>query len=235
MRRGYHPPERHRGGHAAWLRAAVLGANDGIVSTASLVVGMAAANAAHGQLLLAGMAGLVGGAMSMAAGEYVSVSSQADAERADLAKERQELREFPEGEHRELVGIYVQRGIEPALAEQVATQLAAHDALGAHARDELGITETLRARPLQAALASAAAFAVGAMLPMAIVFLAPQAAAGRWVTALSLACLGALGGVAAWVGGASVWRGAARVLAWSALAMAFTALVGRLFGVALAD
>src|SRR5690606_32731689 len=145
MRRGYHPPERHRGGHAAWLRAAVLGANDGIVSTASLVVGMAAANAAHGQLLLAGMAGLVGGAMSMAAGEYVSVSSQADAERADLAKERQELREFPEGEHRELVGIYVQRGIEPALAEQVATQLAAHDALGAHARDELGITETLRA------------------------------------------------------------------------------------------
>ncbi|TAK38109.1 MAG: VIT family protein [Lysobacteraceae bacterium] len=234
MRRGHHPPERHRAGHAGWLRAAVLGANDGIVSTASLVVGMAAAGAEHGQLLLAGMAGLVGGAMSMAAGEYVSVSSQSDAEHADLAKERQELHEFPEGEHRELVGIYVHRGLEPALAEQVATQLAAHDALGAHARDELGITEALRARPMQAALASAAAFAVGALLPLAIVVAAPEAGAGAWVTGLSLASLAVLGGVAAWVGGAPVSRGAARVVAWSAAAMAFTALVGRLFGVAIA-
>jgi VIT1/CCC1 family predicted Fe2+/Mn2+ transporter len=212
----------------------VLGANDGIVSTASLVVGMAAAGAAHGSLLLAGLAGLVGGAMSMAAGEYVSVSSQADAERADLAKERRELEEFPEGEHRELVGIYVSRGLAPELAEQVATELAAHDALGAHARDELGITEALRARPLQAALASAAAFAVGAALPIAVILVVPVAGAGGWVTALSLACLAVLGGVAARVGGASVWRGAARVVAWSALAMGFTALVGRLFGVAIA-
>ena len=234
MKRGAHAPERHRGGHAGWLRAAVLGANDGIVSTASLVVGMAAAGAAHGQLLLAGMAGLVGGAMSMAAGEYVSVSSQADAERADLAKERWELQQFPEGEHRELVAIYVRRGLEPALAEQVATQLAAHDALAAHARDELGITDTLRARPLQAALASAAAFAVGAALPLGIVLAAPAAGAGRWVTGLSLACLAVLGGVAAQVGGAPVWRGAARVTVWSALAMAFTALVGHAFGVAVA-
>ena len=234
MRRGHHPPERHRGGHAGWLRAAVLGANDGIVSTASLVVGMAAAGAAHGQLLLAGMAGLVGGAMSMAAGEYVSVSSQSDAEHADLAKERRELRDFPEGEHRELVGIYVQRGLEPGLAEQVATQLSAHDALGAHARDELGITENLRARPLQAALASAAAFAAGALLPIAVVIVAPQSGAGGWVTGFSLACLAVLGGLAAAVGGAPVWRGAARVVTWSALAMGFTALVGRLFGVAIA-
>jgi VIT1/CCC1 family predicted Fe2+/Mn2+ transporter len=232
MRRGHHAPERHRGNHAGWLRAAVLGANDGIVSTAALVVGMAAAGAAHGQLLLAGLAGLVGGAMSMAAGEYVSVSSQADAEQADLAKERWELQQFPEGEHRELVGIYVRRGLDPALAEEVATQLAAHDALGAHARDELGITEALRARPLQAALASAAAFAAGAALPIGIVVLAPQDSAGRWVTGLSLACLAALGAVAAGVGGASVWRGAARVTTWSALAMAFTAAIGRWFGVA---
>ena len=234
MRRGHHPPERHRAGHAGWLRAAVLGANDGIVSTASLVVGMAAAGAAHGSLLIAGLAGLVGGAMSMAAGEYVSVSSQSDAERADLAKERRELQEFPEGEHRELVGIYVQRGLAPGLAEQVAAQLAAHDALGAHARDELGITEALRARPLQAALASAAAFAVGALLPIGVVLAAPETGAGPWVTGLSLACLAALGALAARVGGASAWRGATRVVAWSALAMGFTALVGRLFGVALA-
>ena len=233
MKRGAHR-ERHRGGHAGWLRAAVLGANDGIVSTASLVVGMAAAGASHGPVLLAGLAGLVGGAMSMAAGEYVSVSSQADAEHADLEKERRELQEFPEGEHRELVGIYVRRGLEPALAEQVATQLAAHDALAAHARDELGITEILRARPLQAALASAAAFAVGAALPIGVVLGVPPASAGGWVTGVSLACLAVLGGIAAKVGGAAVWRGAARVLAWSALAMAFTAAVGRLFGVAMA-
>jgi VIT1/CCC1 family predicted Fe2+/Mn2+ transporter len=216
------------------LRAAVLGANDGIVSTASLVVGMAAAGAGHEPVLLAGLAGLVGGAMSMAAGEYVSVSSQADAEHADLEKERGELRDFPEGEHRELVGIYVRRGLEPALAEQVATQLATHDALGAHARDELGITEMLRARPLQAALASAAAFAAGAVLPIAVVLLGPEASAGRWVTGVSLACLAALGAVAARVGGAAMWRGALRVFAWSALAMAFTAAVGHWFGVATA-
>jgi VIT1/CCC1 family predicted Fe2+/Mn2+ transporter len=233
VKRGTHR-ERHRGGHAGWLRAAVLGANDGIVSTASLLVGMAAAGATHGSVLVAGVAGLVGGAMSMAAGEYVSVGSQADAEHADLEKERRELRDFPEGEHRELVGIYVRRGLEPALAEQVATQLAAHDALGAHARDELGITEALRARPLQAALASAAAFAVGAALPIAVVLVAPQVDAGRWITGVSLACLGALGAFAARVGGASAWRGALRVLAWSALAMAFTAAVGHLFGVATA-
>lgn len=231
MKRGPHR-ERHRGGHAGWLRAAVLGANDGIVSTASLVVGMAAAGAGHEPVLLAGLAGLVGGAMSMAAGEYVSVSSQADAEHADLEKERGELRDFPEGEHRELVGIYVRRGLEPALAEQVATQLATHDALGAHARDELGITEMLRARPLQAALASAAAFAAGAVLPIAVVLLVPEASAARWVTGVSLACLATLGAMAARVGGASMWRGALRVFAWSALAMAFTAAVGHWFGVA---
>jgi VIT1/CCC1 family predicted Fe2+/Mn2+ transporter len=231
MKRGRHR-ERHRGEHAGWLRAAVLGANDGIVSTASLVVGMAAAGAGHEPVLLAGLAGLVGGAMSMAAGEYVSVSSQADAEHADLEKERGELRDFPEGEHRELVGIYVRRGLEPVLAEQVATQLAAHDALAAHARDELGITESLRARPLQAALASAAAFAAGAVLPIVVVLLVPEASAGRWVTGVSLACLAALGAEAAQVGGASMWRGALRVCAWSALAMAFTAAVGHWFGVA---
>jgi VIT1/CCC1 family predicted Fe2+/Mn2+ transporter len=195
---------------------------------------MAAAGAAPGPVLLAGLAGLVGGAMSMAAGEYVSVSSQADAERADLEKERRELQEFPEGEHRELVGIYVRRGLEPALAEQVATQLAAHDALGAHARAELGITELMRARPLQAALASAAAFAVGAALPIAVVLAVSPAGAGRWVTGVSLACLAALGGFAARVGGAVAWRGAVRVLAWSALAMAFTAALGHVFGVATA-
>ena len=233
MKRGPHR-ERHRGGHAGWLRAAVLGANDGIVSTASLVVGMAAAGAGHGAVLLAGLAGLVGGAMSMAAGEYVSVSAQADAEHADLEKERRELQEFPEGEHRELVAIYVRRGLDAALAEQVAAQLAEHDALGAHARDELGITEMLRARPLQAALASAAAFAVGAALPIGVLLVVPQAGAGGWVTGISLACLAALGAVAAQVGGAVVWRGALRVLAWSALAMAFTAAVGHVFGVAMA-
>ena len=186
MKRSAHKPERHRGGHAGWLRAAVLGANDGIVSTASLVVGVAAAQADHRQVLLAGLAGLVGGAMSMAAGEYVSVSSQADTEAADLAKERWELEHYPEGEHRELAAIYVKRGLTHELAEQVATQLTAHDALGSHARDELGITDTLRARPVQAALASAAAFAIGALLPIAIVMLAPTAIAGRWVTGLSL-------------------------------------------------
>jgi VIT1/CCC1 family predicted Fe2+/Mn2+ transporter len=232
MKRGPHKPERHRGGHAGWLRAAVLGANDGIVSTASLVVGVAAAQADHHQVLLAGLAGLVGGAMSMAAGEYVSVSSQADTEAADLAKERWELEHYPEGEHHELVGIYVKRGLTKELADQVATQLAAHDALATHARDELGITEALRARPVQAALASAAAFAAGALLPIAVVLSAPASSPGQWVTGLSLACLAVLGAVAARVGGASMARGALRVCLWSALAMAFAAAVGHWFGVA---
>jgi len=226
------PDERHRGEHAGWLRAAVLGANDGIVSTASLVVGVAAAQADHRQVLIAGLAGLVGGAMSMAAGEYVSVSSQADTEAADLAKERWELEHYPEGEHRELAAIYVKRGLTPELADQVATQLTAHDALASHARDELGITETLRARPVQAALASAAAFAIGAILPLAVVMLVPSATAGRWVTGLSLLCLAVLGALAARTGGASMARGALRVCLWSALAMAFTAAVGHWFGVA---
>jgi VIT1/CCC1 family predicted Fe2+/Mn2+ transporter len=233
MPRALHKPaERHRGGHAGWLRAAVLGANDGIVSTASLVVGVAAAQADHRQMLIAGLAGLVGGAMSMAAGEYVSVSSQADTESADLAKERWELEHYPEGEHRELATIYVRRGLTPELADQVATQLTAHDALASHARDELGITDALRARPIQAALASASAFAVGALLPMTIVLLAPATAAGRWVTGLSLFSLAVLGALAARVGGASMVRGALRVCLWSALAMAFTAGIGHLFGVA---
>lgn len=233
MKRSPHKPaERHRSGHAGWLRAAVLGANDGIVSTASLVVGVAAAQADQRQVLLAGLAGLVGGAMSMAAGEYVSVSSQADTEAADLAKERWELEHYPEGEHHELVGIYVRRGLTKELADQVATQLAAHDALATHARDELGITEALRARPVQAALASAAAFAVGAMVPIAVVLTAPADTAGRWVTGLSLLCLAVLGALAARAGGASMLRGALRVCAWSALAMAFTAAVGYWFGAA---
>jgi VIT1/CCC1 family predicted Fe2+/Mn2+ transporter len=222
--------ERHRNEHAGWLRAAVLGANDGIVSTASLVVGIAAANAGHHQVLLAGLAGLVGGAMSMAAGEYVSVSSQADVEAADLAKEKGELENFAEAEHQELAAIYVKRGLEPALADQVATQLSEHDALAAHARDELGITDTLRARPVQAALASAAAFALGAMLPITVVLLAPRDHAGPWVTGFSLVCLAILGGVAAKVGGAPILRGAMRVTVWSTLAMAFTAALGHWFG-----
>lgn len=233
MKRSPHKPaERHRSGHAGWLRAAVLGANDGIVSTASLVVGVAAAQADQRQVLLAGLAGLVGGAMSMAAGEYVSVSSQADTEAADLAKERWELEHYPEGEHHELVGIYVRRGLTKELADQVATQLAAHDALATHARDELGITEALRARPVQAALASAAAFAVGAVVPIAVVLTAPADTAGRWVTGLSLLCLAVLGALAARAGGASMLRGALRVCVWSALAMAFTAAVGYWFGAA---
>jgi VIT1/CCC1 family predicted Fe2+/Mn2+ transporter len=234
MKRSPHKPaERHRGGHAGWLRAAVLGANDGIVSTASLVIGVAAAQSDQRQVLLAGLAGLVGGAMSMAAGEYVSVSSQADTEAADLAKERWELEHYPEGEHRELATIYVRRGLTPELADQVATQLTAHDALASHARDELGITDALRARPIQAALASASAFAVGALLPMTIVLLAPATAAGRWVTGLSLFSLAVLGALAARVGGASMVRGALRVCLWSALAMAFAAAVGHWFGVAM--
>ena len=228
------PDERHRGEHAGWLRAAVLGANDGIVSTASLVVGVAAGGGGQGAILLAGLAGLVGGAMSMAAGEYVSVSSQADVEAADLRLERWELEHYREGEHKELVAIYVKRGLTPELAEQVATQLEANDALAAHARDELGITDSLRARPVQAAVSSAAAFSVGALLPIAVVMLAPHAGVGPWVTGASLLSLALLGALAARVGGAPMWRGALRVTAWSAAAMGFTALVGKLFGVVVA-
>jgi len=225
-------PELHRSERIGWLRAAVLGANDGIVSTASLVVGVAAASAATGTVLMTGVAGLVAGAMSMAAGEYVSVHSQADTEKADLARERAELAKDRPAEQRELAAIYVARGLAPALATQVAEQLMAHDALGAHARDELGISTTLAARPVQAALASAASFAVGATLPLAVVALAPGRGLILWVSAMSLAFLVLLGVVAARAGGAGVVASAARVTFWGALAMAITAGVGSLFGVA---
>jgi len=222
--------ERHRTARIGWLRAAVLGANDGIVSTASLVVGVAAASASHGNLLVTGVAGLVAGAMAMAAGEYVSVHSQADTERADLARERAELKADPAAEQRELAAIYVGRGLAPGLAQQVAEQLTAHDALGAHARDELGISKALSARPVQAALASAASFAVGAALPLAVTVLAPERGLIFWISGTSLVFLALLGAVAARVGGASVWLGAWRVTFWGALAMAITAGVGALFG-----
>ena len=222
--------EKHRADRIGWLRAAVLGANDGIVSTASLVLGVAAAQAAHQDVLVAGVAGLVAGAMSMAAGEYVSVSSQADTERADLTREREELATDPVGEHAELTAIYVARGLNAALADQVAEQLMAHDALGAHARDELGISETLSARPIQAAFASAGSFAVGAVLPLLIVAFAPTAYLSLGVAASSLVFLAMLGGLAALAGGASTWVGALRVTFWGALAMGLTAGVGALFG-----
>ena len=222
--------ERHRTDRIGWLRAAVLGANDGIVSTASLLVGVAAASASHGNILVTGVAGLVAGAMSMAAGEYVSVHSQADTEQADLALERTELERNPAAERRELTAIYVARGLEPGLAQPVAEQLMAHDALGAHARDELGITENLSARPIQAALASAASFAVGAALPLAVTALAPERLLIPWVSGTSLAFLALLGAIAARVGGTSVLIGAWRVTFWGALAMAITAGVGALFG-----
>ena len=222
--------EMHKSGRVGWLRASVLGANDGILSTSSLVLGVAAAHATHGSIVIAGVAGLVAGAMSMAAGEYVSVHSQADTEHADLALERTELRTDPAGEHKELAAIYVGRGLSHALATEVAKQLMAHDALGAHARDELGITETLRARPIQAALASAASFAVGAALPLFVTVAAPPSALIVLVAASSLAFLALLGGVAARVGGAGVMIGAVRVTFWGALAMAATAGVGALFG-----
>ena len=225
-----HHGETHRSGRAGWLRAAVLGANDGIVSTASLIVGFASAGAGHHDILLAGAAGLVGGALSMAAGEFVSVSSQSDTENADLAQEHHELTHSPDNELQELTGIYIKRGLEPALAAQVAEQLTAHDALAAHARDELGITHELRAKPLQAAVASASAFASGAALPLAIIALTPRDMLAAVVIAASLACLGLLGVVAARIGGASMLRGALRVTGWSALAMAATALIGRLVG-----
>jgi VIT1/CCC1 family predicted Fe2+/Mn2+ transporter len=222
--------ERHRTGRIGWLRAAVLGANDGIVSTASLVVGVAASHADRVQVLIAGVAGLVAGALSMAAGEYVSVSSQADTEHADLAREREELATVPAAEEDELTNIYVGRGLEPVLARTVAQQLMAHDALKAHARDELGMSDELTARPLQAALASAATFAVGAALPVGTAMVAPASMLSVVVTMLSLASLAALGALAARVGGASATVGAARVAFWGALAMAITAAVGTLFG-----
>jgi vacuolar iron transporter family protein len=226
------PHEAHRTGRIGWLRAAVLGANDGIVSTASLVVGIGAANADHHNVLLAGVAGLVAGSLSMAAGEYVSVSSQADTERADLALERIHLASNEAVELQELASIYVGRGLEPELAREVAAQLMAHDALGAHARDELGLSEVLAARPLQAALASAAMFAVGAAVPLATATLAPGSGLLVAVAGSSLVCLATLGAMAARAGGASPWVGAARVTFWGALAMAATAVVGKLFGTA---
>ena len=222
--------ERHRTERVGWLRAAVLGANDGLVSTASLVVGVAAASPDPRAALVAGIAGLVAGAMSMAAGEYVSVHSQADTEEADLSRERAELETHPVAEHRELAAIYVGRGLDPGLAQQVAAQLMAHDALGAHARDELGISQTLSARPVQAALSSAASFAVGAALPLAVTALAPAQSLIPWVSGTSLAFLALLGAVAARAGGAPMSMGACRVTVWGALAMAITAGVGALFG-----
>src|SRR5687768_7327789 len=222
--------ERHRSDRIGWLRAAVLGANDGIVSTASLVVGIAAASAQRSDVLLAGVAGLVAGALSMAAGEYVSVSSQSDTEKADLALERRELATEPVAEENELAGIYVARGLDPELARTVAQQLTAHDALGAHARDELGISEITTARPLQAALASAGTFAVGAILPIIAAMLAPDARIGVIVSGVSLVCLAILGALAGRAGGASPLVGSLRVAFWGALAMAATAAVGTLFG-----
>ncbi|MBU6248816.1 MAG: VIT family protein [Xanthomonadaceae bacterium] len=224
--------ERHVTDRMGWLRAAVLGANDGIVSTASLVMGVAAAHASPSAILVAGTAGLVAGAMSMAAGEYVSVHSQSDSEKADLERERQELVTDVEGEHKELAAIYVGRGLDPQLARQVAEQLMAHDALDAHMRDELGITETLKARPLQAAVASAVSFAAGAVLPLLVVALVPAKGLLAWVFATALVFLALLGGVAARTGGASVRTGATRITFWGALAMAITTAVGMLFGAA---
>ena len=222
--------ERHRTERIGWLRAVVLGANDGIVSTASLVVGVAAASAMRSEVLVAGIAGLVAGAMSMAAGEYVSVSSQADTEQADLARERKELATDPDFELEELTQIYVKRGLDPMLAQEVATQLMAHDALGAHARDELGITENLAARPVQAALASAASFAVGAALPLLVVLIVPESSLVIIVSAVSLVFLALLGVLAARAGGAPVLKATLRVTFWGALAMLATAVVGSLFG-----
>lgn len=222
--------EKHRSDRIGWLRAAVLGANDGIVSTGSLVVGVAAAQAATSEVLVAAVAGLVAGAMSMAAGEYVSVSSQSDTERADVERERRELAADEEHEQAELAAIYVKRGLEPALARQVAEQLMAHDALGAHARDELGISPSGTPRPVQAAVASAASFAVGAAMPLLTALVAPREALIPLVAGISLAVLAGLGAVAAAVGGAPMAMGAARVTLWGALALAATAAVGAAFG-----
>ena len=225
--------EIHRIHRIGWLRAAVLGANDGIVSTASLIVGVAAAESSRSSVLVAGMAGLVAGAMSMAAGEYVSVSSQSDTERADLDREREELATDGANEHAELAAIYVARGLDVGLAGQVAAQLMAKDAFGAHARDELGISDALSARPFQAAFASAGSFTVGALLPLLLVLLVPQAALVWSVSGGSLVFLALLGSLAARAGGSPVWNSVARVTFWGALAMALTAGVGTLFGAAL--
>ena len=224
--------ERHRTEHIGWLRAAVLGANDGIVSTASLLIGVSAADATHSNVIVAGVAGLVAGAMSMAAGEYISVQSQADTEEADLALEHRELLSDPSGEHKELAALYVGRGLDPSLAKQVASQLMAHDAIGAHARDELGITENLSARPIQAALASAGSFAIGAAMPLLTATIIPEDSLIPVVSGTSLVFLAVLGGLAALAGGAPVMTGAMRVTFWSALAMGLTAGVGALFGTA---
>ena len=222
--------ERHRTSRIGWLRAAVLGANDGILSTSSLVLGVAAAHATHRNVMVAGVAGLVAGAMSMAAGEYVSVHSQADTENADLKLERAELKADDKGEHIELAAIYIARGLDPVLAKQVAQQLMAHDAIGAHARDELGISESFRARPIQAALASAGSFAVGAVMPLLVATMASPTKVISLVAGSSLIFLALLGGLAARAGGANVLVGALRVTFWGALAMAVTAGVGSLFG-----
>jgi VIT1/CCC1 family predicted Fe2+/Mn2+ transporter len=223
--------EYHRSHRIGWLRAAVLGANDGIVSTASLIIGVASAGASHETVLITGLAGLVSGAMSMAAGEYVSVSSQSDTETADLKRERLELSNDHESELKELTGIYIERGLTPDLAHQVAVELTEYDALGAHARDELGIIGTMNARPIQAALASAATFSVGAALPLVVTFFASEANTVFYVASASLAFLAALGGLAAKAGGANLWIGATRVAFWGVLAMAATAAVGHLFDV----
>lgn len=223
-------PESHRSQNIGWLRASVLGANDGIVSTASLILGVASANSSRSSILLTGVAGLVAGAMSMAAGEYVSVSSQADTEKADLDRERTELANDSEAEHAELAQIYVGRGLDPALAKQVAQQLMAHDALGSHARDELGINESFSARPIQAAFASAGAFSVGAAFPLLLIVLFPPNILIAGVSAGSLIFLMGLGILAAKVGGANIWKGALRVCFWGALAMLVTAGIGALFG-----
>ncbi len=222
--------ERHRTDRIGWLRAAVLGANDGIVSTASLIVGVAAAHAARGNILIAGTAGLVAGAMSMAAGEYVSVSSQADTEKADLGRERIELATNIEAERKELAKIYVNRGLDPALARQVSEQLMAKDALGAHARDELGISEKVSTRPVQAALASAGTFSIGAALPLVLVIFVPIPLLIPAVSGASLVFLALLGGLAAATGGASIWKGIVRVTFWGAFAMGLTAGIGALLG-----
>lgn len=223
--------EFHRSHRIGWLRAAVLGANDGIISTASLIIGVASAGVANSSILITGVACLVSGSMSMAAGEYVSVSSQADTESADLARERLELASDHENELKELTAIYIGRGLTPELAHEVAVQLTHHDALGAHARDELGITDTMNARPLQAALASAATFAVGAVLPLLVTYFAPATDIALYVGISSLAFLAALGGLAAQAGGANITVGVARVAFWGVVAMAATASVGKLFGV----
>jgi VIT1/CCC1 family predicted Fe2+/Mn2+ transporter len=225
-----HHRERHKSEHIGWLRAAVLGANDGIVSTACLVLGVAAAGGDHRTVLMTSVSGLIAGAMSMAAGEYVSVHSQADTEHADLAREQAELAKDPQGEMRELAGIYVQRGLDKALAQRVATELMAHDALGAHARDELGLSDITAARPLQAALSSAASFAVGAALPIAVVALVPPAQLIGWVGGTALVFLAALGAGSALAGGAPVWSGTWRVTFWGLMAMAVTTGAGALFG-----